>query len=91
MAAGGYPKDYHKGDKITGLAEAKADGSLVFHAGTAQKGADIVTNGGRVLGVVAKAADVRAAVNKAYHGVAKISFKDAFYRKDIAHKALNRQ
>ena len=91
MAAGGYPKDYHKGDKITGLAEVKADGSLVFHAGTAQKGEDIVTNGGRVLGVVAKAADVRAAVNKAYRGVAKISFKDAFYRKDIAHKALNRQ
>ena len=90
MAAGGYPRAYRKGDKIKGLAEAQAAGSLVFHAGTAQKGADIVTNGGRVLGVVAKADNVRAAVDKAYQGAAMISFKDAFYRKDIAHRALNR-
>ena len=62
----------------------------MFHAGTAQRDGQIVTDGGRVLGVVAKAADVRAAVDKAYAGVEKIAFKDAFYRKDIAHRALER-
>lgn len=90
MAAGGYPKSYRKGDAITGLDEAKAAGALVFHAGTAHKDGNIVTDGGRVLGVVAKAGDVRSAVAKAYAGVEKISFKDAFYRKDIAHRALER-
>ena len=90
MAAGGYPKAYNKGDAITGLDEAKAAGCQVFHAGTAHKNGQIVTDGGRVLGVVAKAADVRAAVDKAYAGVEKIAFKDAFYRKDIAHRALER-
>ena len=90
MAAGGYPKAYNKGDAITGLDDAKAAGCQVFHAGTAHKNGQIVTDGGRVLGVVAKAADVRAAVDKAYAGVEKIAFKDAFYRKDIAHRALER-
>ena len=90
MAAGGYPKAYNKGDAITGLDDAKAVGCQVFHAGTAHKNGQIVTDGGRVLGVVAKAADVRAAVDKAYAGVEKIVFKDAFYRKDIAHRALER-
>ena len=90
MAAGGYPKAYRKGDAITGLEDAKAAGALVFHAGTARKDGQVVTDGGRVLGVVAKAENVRAAVDKAYAGVAKISFKDAFYRKDIAHRALER-
>ena len=90
MAAGGYPKSYCKGDAITGLDEAKAAGALVFHAGTAHKDGNIVTDGGRVLGVVAKAGDVRSAVAKAYAGVEKISFKNAFYRKDIAHRALER-
>ena len=90
MAAGGYPKAYNKGDAITGLDDAKAAGCQVFHAGTAHKNGQIVTDGGRVLGVVAKAADVRAAVDKAYAGVEKIAFKGAFYRKDIAHRALER-
>ena len=90
MAAGGYPKAYNKGDAITGLDDAKAAGCQVFHAGTAHKNGQIVTDGGRVLGVVAKAADVRSAVDKAYAGVEKIAFKDAFYRKDIAHRALER-
>lgn len=90
MAAGGYPKAYNKGDAITGLDDAKAAGALVFHAGTAHKDGHIVTDGGRVLGVVAKSGDVRSAVAKAYAGVEKISFKDVFYRKDIAHRALER-
>ena len=90
MASGGYPKSYQKGFAIAGLAEAKAAGTEVFHAGTAEKDGQIVTAGGRVLGVVAKADDVKTAVDKAYAGVREISFQDAFYRNDIAHRALER-
>lgn len=90
MASGGYPKAYAKGYEINGLAEANNSDTVVFHAGTAEKDGKIVTAGGRVLGVVAKAADIKTAVAKAYAGVDKISFKDAFYRKDIAHRALSR-
>lgn len=90
MASGGYPKSYQKGFAIDGLEKAKAAGTLVFHAGTAAKDGKIVTSGGRVLGVVATAEDVKQAVDKAYKGVAAISFQDAFYRKDIAHRALER-
>ena len=90
MASGGYPKAYKKGMPITGLAEAKQAGNLVFHAGTAEKDGAIVTAGGRVLGVVAKAENIKAAVTKAYDGVKMIDFKDAHYRKDIAHRALER-
>lgn len=90
MASGGYPKAYAKGYEIKGLAEANNSDTVVFYAGTAEKDGKIVTAGGRVLGVVAKAADIKTAVAKAYAGVDKISFKDAFYRKDIAHRALSR-
>ena len=90
MASGGYPGSYAKGRVIAGLDAAKQGGNLVFHAGTARKGGDIVTDGGRVLGVVAKAGTVREAVAKAYDGVKKIDFQGAFYRKDIAHRALER-
>ena len=90
MASGGYPKAYAKGYEIKGLAEANNSDTVVFHAGTAEKDGKIVTAGGRVLGVVAKAADIKTAVAKAYAGVDKISFKDAFYRKDIAHRSLSR-
>lgn len=90
MASGGYPKSYQKGFEIDGLEKAKAADTLVFHAGTAEKDGAVVTNGGRVLGVVAKAPTVKEAVDKAYKGVAAITFQDAFYRKDIAHRALER-
>lgn len=90
IASGGYPKAYEKGKAISGLDAAEKAGSLVFHAGTAEKDGQIVTAGGRVLGVVAKAADIRSAVDKAYDGVAKISFDGAFHRNDIAHRALER-
>lgn len=90
MTSGGYPKSYQKGYPITGIEAAEKAGSLVVHAGTAEKHGQIVTNGGRVLGVVAKGADIRAAVDQAYQGVAKISFQDEFHRKDIAHRALER-
>ncbi|MBQ1913974.1 MAG: phosphoribosylamine--glycine ligase, partial [Selenomonadaceae bacterium] len=91
MASGGYPGSYAKGKEITGLDEAKKAGNLVFHAGTARKDGKIVTNGGRVLGVVAKADNIQDAVKHAYEGVERITFEDAFYRKDIAYRALARQ
>lgn len=90
VASGGYPKAYKKGFAIEGLAEAKAAGTEVFHAGTAKKDGKIVTAGGRVLGVTAKADNIKDAVAKAYAGVKKISFPDAFCRRDIAHRALER-
>lgn len=90
MAAGGYPREYNKGDVITGVDAAQAGGAFVFHAGTGQKDGKLVTNGGRVLGVTATAADIQAAVDLAYKAVDKISFKDAYYRNDIAHRAIAR-
>ena len=91
LASGGYPKSYQKGYEITGLDKAEALGCHVFHAGTAERDGSVVTAGGRVLGVVAEAADVRAAVDKAYQGVNVIDFKDKMFRHDIAHRALERQ
>ena len=90
LASGGYPGHYDKGQEIHGLADAEAMGALVFHAGTAMKAGKLVTNGGRVLGVVGRGADISSAVDAAYAAAAKISFKDAYYRKDIAHRALER-
>jgi phosphoribosylamine--glycine ligase len=89
MASGGYPGSYAKGKVITGLAEADAlPGTKVFHAGTAFKDGQIVTNGGRVLGVTALGADLRAAQAAAYAAVEKIHFEGAQFRQDIAAKAL---
>ena len=89
MASGGYPGSYPKGKPIRGLAEAAAlPNTKVFHAGTALKGGEIVTNGGRVLGVTAWAGDLPAARIAAYRAVDAIAFADAQYRRDIAAKAL---
>ena len=90
LASGGYPGHYDKGQEIHGLADAEAMGALVFHAGTAMKDEKLVTNGGRVLGVVGRGTDISSAVDSAYAAATKISFKDAYYRKDIAHRALER-
>ena len=90
LAAGGYPGEYRKGDAIAGLAAAEAQGAMVFHAGTALHGDAVVTNGGRVLGVTALADDIAAAVAKVYPAVELIKFAGLQYRKDIAHRALNR-
>ena len=90
MASGGYPGSYEKGLPISGLDDAGAmDDVVVFHAGTSldDKGR-IVTSGGRVLGVTAMGEDIRAARERAYEAVGKISFEGAYYRKDIAMKAI---
>ena len=90
LAAGGYPASYEKGNEIYGIGNAEKLGALVFHAGTAKKNGKIVTNGGRVLGVVGMGKDITSAVQSAYDAVDQISFKGEYHRKDIAHRALNR-
>ena len=91
MASGGYPESYAKGLEITGLADAAADKDVVvFHAGTKADGAKVLTNGGRVLGVTAVDANIKAARDRAYTAVEKINFNGAFCRKDIAWRALKR-
>ena len=89
MASGGYPGSYPKGKVITGLAAANAlPGTKVFHAGTARVGEQIITNGGRVLGVTALGGDLRAAQAAAYAAVDKIQFEGAQFRRDIAAKGF---
>ena len=91
MAAGGYPDAYRKGDKISGLTQAESLGSKVFHAGTASEGEDVVTAGGRVLCVTALGDSVADAKAKAYVSLSEISWDDAYYRTDIAYRAVARE
>ncbi|MBW8040165.1 MAG: phosphoribosylamine--glycine ligase [Planctomycetes bacterium] len=91
MASGGYPGSYEKGKIITGLDQAQQlEDVVVFHAGTATRDADIVTNGGRVLGVTALAETIAQAKEKAYQAVDKIKFDGAYCRRDIADKAIKK-
>jgi phosphoribosylamine--glycine ligase len=89
MASKGYPGPIEKGKVITGLDDAAslAD-TKVFHAGTARKEDNVVTSGGRVLGVTALGADLSSAKRAAYQAVEKIHFDGAHFRRDIAQKAL---
>ena len=80
LASSGYPGSYEKGKKITGLDDVD---TLVFHAGTIEKNGDIVTSGGRVLGVTALADDLDDALDIAYKNVELIQFEGKQYRKDI--------
>ncbi|MDD5676560.1 MAG: phosphoribosylamine--glycine ligase [Kiritimatiellae bacterium] len=91
MTAGGYPGAYRKGDAITGLKEAAAlSETFVFHAGTKLEGGQIVTSGGRVLGVTALGRTLSQTAEKAYQAVERITFQDAHYRRDIAAKGIKR-
>ncbi len=89
MASQGYPGSYAKGKVITGLEEAAAiPGVKIFHAGTKLENGTIITDGGRALGVTALGDTLADAKRTAYEAVAKISFPGAFYRNDIADKAI---
>jgi len=89
MASGGYPGDYAKGKTISGLEEAAQIKDVwVFHAGTAVRDGDVVTSGGRVLGVTALGRDVRQAKANAYQAADLIRFEKAYCRRDIADRAL---
>ena len=91
MASGGYPDPYRTGEIITGFEDANAiEGVNVFHAGTAQDGENIVTAGGRVLGVTAVADGLQSAIQHAYRGVSAIRFSEAHFRNDIGYRALEK-
>ncbi|MFJ1261099.1 phosphoribosylamine--glycine ligase [Capnocytophaga canis] len=81
MVSGGYPEDYEKGKIITGIENVS--GSIVFHAGTARKGDDLVTSGGRVLAVTSFGKDFKEALKKSYENIEKIHFDKMYFRKDI--------
>lgn len=91
MASGGYPGDYETGKQITGIEDAESiPGVVVYHAGTrlAEDGT-LLSAGGRVLNVTAFGRDYRDAIEKAYDAVGRIKFDGAFFRHDIAHRALS--
>ena len=88
LASGGYPQKYQTGYPISGLAKAE-ETALVYHAGTKLgENGDILTSGGRVLGVTATADTLRAALDKAYAACGEIAFTDMHMRHDIGHRAL---
>ena len=89
MASGGYPEKYETGFPIAGIDRAeKVAGVQVVHAGTLIKDEDLVTNGGRVLTVVASGGSFALAIERAYEGVGHISFEGSHARSDIGQKAL---
>lgn len=89
MASGGYPGSYEKGKQIVGINKAEdMEGVIVFHAGTGNDNdGNLVTGGGRVLGVTAMDDTISDTIKKAYKAVKKIRFEDVHYRKDIGKKA----
>lgn len=88
MASAGYPGTYPKGQEITGIEDAEANGSIVFHAGTELLNGKLVASGGRVLGVTGKGQTLNDAIDNAYDSVRKITFEHCFYRNDIGQKGL---
>lgn len=88
LAAGGYPESYRRGDRITGLEQIVDPGVKVFHAGTRRDGANVFTDGGRVLCVTAVGDDLTAAADQAYRNLAVIGFTNAFHRCDIGHRGM---
>lgn len=85
----GYPGKYQTGVPITGIHDADAIPDVkVFHSGTAKRGEQLVTDGGRVLGVTALGRDIREARQRAYAAMEKIHFDGMHYRRDIAHQAM---
>jgi len=84
LASGGYPLGYKKGYPISGLEEAGRS-AVVFHAGTAEKDGQLVTSGGRVLGVTALGDTLEGAIANAYAAARPISFRDMHFRTDIGH------
>jgi phosphoribosylamine--glycine ligase len=90
LASAGYPGSYEKGKVVTGIEEAEKNGAQVLHAGTKMVDGKLITNGGRVFGVVGHGATLQEALNIAYAACEKVQFEGKFYRKDIGKKGLAR-
>jgi len=86
LASGGYPGSYQKGYAITGLEQAEAKGATVFHAGTKLQGEQVITDGGRVLGVTAVGSTFEQAITNSYEALDCIQFKQMYCRRDIGFR-----
>ncbi|MFB6434531.1 MAG: phosphoribosylamine--glycine ligase [Candidatus Malihini olakiniferum] len=91
IAAGGYPGDYASGDVISGFPQEEAEDTKVFQAGTALRGNEVVTSGGRVLCVTALGNTFALAQKKAYEVAKDIRWNGSFYRNDIGYRAITRE
>ncbi len=91
LASGGYPGTYNKGEVIDGLDTPQGDHQKVFHAGTAERDGDIVTNGGRVLCATALGDSVSEAQAAAYALANSINWNNVYFRNDIAYRAIARE
>ncbi len=89
LASGGYPRSYETGKPISGLAQVAGwEDVMIFHAGTARQNGQLVTNGGRVLGVTALGETYEIARERAYQAAAMVDFENKYYRTDIAQRAV---
>lgn len=84
LVSQGYPGSYSKGQVMTGFGQA--EGSLLFHAGTADKDGGIITNGGRVLAITSYGDDIKDALNTSYKNAGLIHYEGKYYRKDIGYE-----
>jgi phosphoribosylamine--glycine ligase len=87
----GYPGDYPKGMAIAGIKNAEELGAIVFHAGTTLNPEQLVTDGGRVLGITAVGQDFEAAISQVYQAVNYIQFEGMYYRRDIGHRVRSQR
>lgn len=88
-SSAGYPGSYKTGFPISGLAAAaQVPGVEIFHAGSALAGGELLTSGGRVLGVSAAGDNLEQALGRAYQALEEINFEGMYYRRDIGHRAL---
>ena len=88
LASAGYPGTYEKEKVITGINKAEQQPAVVFHAGTKMQSGQLLTDGGRVLGVTAMGETFTEAIAQVYQAVEKIDFEGKYYRRDIGHRAL---
>ena len=88
LTSGGYPGSYPTGFPISGVSSVENDSVKIFHAGTAKKEDQIVTQGGRVLGVTGLDSTLRGATDRAYQAASSIQFQGRYFRRDIAHRVL---